>query len=404
MPAPLPKSQVAACVLVGLWTLDFGLLAGTLDSANTSWKSLFESATPSSPRERRVEMVVFKKAGHPLLILPRAKPEMEAALDLYPAQTLRARFAKWIWRQLIRRRLPLWVEQDAVLLDRQSAFLQFLNRASTGSSDTPPPGLPGFAILAGNPWAPGRRFQILVFLPEGKPMAVVKAGTQPAANELIAKEVSFLSSIPAELPGVPRLRHLFHEGAINAFATDFFPGHSPRAAQRSAVEPLLSSWLKAGRNLEVRELAAWQRLSQAPTEDALLKQLAHLAGLRVQAAVFHGDFAPWNIKVATAGVWTALDWERGELNGPPAWDWFHFVLQPAMLVQRQPPARLASLAESFLVSPLFQVYAREAGLIGHERDWLLAYLLYCRDVLRPAEGSPRVVELLRVLAQKWASH
>jgi hypothetical protein len=349
-------------------------------------------------------MAVFKKAGHPLLILPRGMPQMQAAIDLYPAQTLRARGAKWIWRQSIRRRLPLWAEQDALSLDPQGPFLQFLNRVSKGSPHTPAPELPDFAIMAGNPWVPGRRFQILVFSHDGKPAAVVKAGTQPAANELIAKEVSFLSSIPAELRAIPRVRHQFHERGIHAFATDFFPGHSPRAAQAGDVEPLLSSWLKAGRRIEVSELAAWQRLNQASTEDPLFKQLATLAGLRVQAAVFHGDFAPWNIKVSAPGVWTVLDWERGELNGPPAWDWFHFVLQPAMLVQRQPPARLASLAESLLVSSPFQAYAREAGLIGREREWFLAYSLYCRDVLRPAEGSPRVVELLKVLAQKWASH
>lgn len=383
--------------------MDFGLLAGTLDSANTSWKSLFESATPSSPRVRRVEMAVFKKAGHPLLILTRDLPHVQAALDLYPAQTLRARVAKWIWSQAISRRLPLWADRDALSVDPRSPFIEFLKRVSGGTTSNVETEFLSFAILAGNPWAPGRRFQILVFSPESKPLAVVKAGTQPAANELIAKEISFLSSIPAELPGVPRVRHQFQEGAIKAFATDFFPGQSPRAGN-AAAERLLSSWLKAGRKLEVRELAAWQRLSRAPTEDALFKQFANLACLRVQAAVFHGDFAPWNIKVSTAGVWTALDWERGESNGPPAWDWFHFVLQPAILVQRQPPARLASVAESLLVSPSFQAYARDAGLMGHEREWLLAYLLYCRDVLRPAEGSPRVVELLRVLAQKWASH
>ena len=51
------------------------------------------------------------------------------------------------------------------------------------------------------------------------------------------------------------------------------------------------------------------------------RELAARLGSRlVSSVVFHGDFAPWNIKVDRAGAWMVLDWERGELHGVPCWD------------------------------------------------------------------------------------
>lgn len=68
-----------------------------------------------------------------------------------------------------------------------------------------------------------------------------------------------------------------------------------------------------------------------------------------------------------------LDWERGELAGIPAWDWFHFVLQPAILVAREDTAALVRRLEGLLASADFQIIRinRDLG-----RDQLFA-LLQC---------------------------
>ena len=283
-------------------------------------------------------------------------------------------------------------------------FLQFLNRMAVPAKETAVSPLAKFALLAGNPRAPGRRFLLLVFSPDGQPVTVIKAGTQPAASELIEKEMSFLRAAPAGLAGVPKLRDTFDHGAMRAFAVDFIAGDSPRPDQALGIEPLLNNWLAAGPRLTVGELPAWERLARNTPADPLFDTLTNqLRNLSVQSAVFHGDLAPWNIKVSRAnGSWTVLDWERGELAGPPAWDWFHYALQPAILVQHQSVGELANTAETLLQSPAFRSYAQAAGLADRECYWLLAYLLYCRDVLRPAEGSPRVVELISLLTEKWA--
>ena len=33
------------------------------------------------------------------------------------------------------------------------------------------------------------------------------------------------------------------------------------------------------------------------------------------------------------GSWVVLDWERGEPEGLPGWDWFHYVVQTGVLVE-----------------------------------------------------------------------
>ena len=96
-----------------------------------------------------------------------------------------------------------------------------------------------------------------------------------------------------------------------------------------------------------------------------------------------------------------LDWERGEVTGIPGWDWFHYVIQPGLLVERQSSAGLVQRVEHLLRSESFKFYARQSGIIGLERDLVLAYLLHAVEVVKPSEGLARTQELLRALGQRW---
>lgn len=360
-----------------------------------SWKSLF-AEQPTLPEVQRREVVVLKKGGEPLLVVPPGRAGV-IALALYPAQTARARLARRVWRWSLRVRLIPGAERDSLALAPGGAFAQYLKSLAGGSE------IPLFALLAGNPRAVGRRFLVLVFNAHGQPVAVVKAGTDPAAAELIHREASFLQDAPPGTPGLPRLRGVFREGYVHALALDFIPGDSPPAHPDGHLEQILNAWLNREPQVKVETLAGWQRLARASQADELFQRLApRLQGLRVHTALFHGDLAPWNIKVSPAGDWTVLDWERGDWSGMPGWDWFHFVLQPAMLVQRQSSPELVRTTNRLLESNAVRNYMQAAGLAGKQREWLLAYLLHCRDVLRPAEGLQQTSELLRLLAQQWA--
>ena len=116
------------------------------------------------------------------------------------------------------------------------------------------------------------------------------------------------------------------------------------------------------------------------------------------ACVFHGDFAPWNLRGAEAR-WTAIDWERGEPRGVPGWDALHYVIQRAVLVDRLPAAALLDIIERVLRSRDFADYLAAAGLAGHGRAVVSSYLLYSCEVLRPTEGLPAQ----RALLEAWAA-
>src|SRR4029077_17239886 len=121
----------------------------------------------------------------------------------------------------------------------------------------------------------------------------------------------------------------------------------------------------------------------------------------VHPAIAHGDLAPWNIKVLSDGAWMVLDWERGEREGLPGWDWFHYEVQPALLVQHESTAALIGRLERLLATPAFRAYTQLSAIAGVERQMALAYLLYQNEIIRPSEGLAESRQLLRALAARW---
>jgi hypothetical protein len=115
----------------------------------------------------------------------------------------------------------------------------------------------------------------------------------------------------------------------------------------------------------------------------------------------HGDLAPWNVK-ASRGAWKVMDWERGEPAGVPGWDWFHFFIQPALLVEHAAPESIAARLEALLVAEDFARYAGATGICGHERPLIRAYVEYCQRVTRQTEGVDRLDSLARVLGARWS--
>lgn len=364
--------------------------------ANYSWVNLFTPSDPPNSLTVTQRFRVLRKQGEPLLILPTRAALAAQALSLYPAQSWLARMARFGLRQTMRWGVPAGTNAEVTIASTNN-FPQFLRRLA--GTET----FPSLAILTGNPRQSGRRFLLLVFNAQGRPASVIKAGMGEPAKDLIRLEESFLESVPSGTTGVPKLRDQFESDSLSAFATDFIPGDSPRPRDDSELARLMTAWLDQSRTVGLSALAAWQRLALAssPLFARLDKQLGDK---QFHPSLSHGDFAPWNIKVGSDGRWVVLDWERGQLVGPPAWDWFHFVIQPAILVKKLSTTMLTEKIDALLNSPSFQRYSQTAGLAGFERQWVLAYLLHCRDVIRPAEGSPQTSALLETLASKWLAN
>jgi hypothetical protein len=361
------------------------------------WEELFTA--PTGPGQGvRIEMRLLRKRGRPFLLLPREPGPAAATMDLYPAQTCRARVARTLLRWLLSASLPLGTERVSLTVSPADPFVGFLSSLA----EEPQPGLPALGILAGNPASNGQRFVVLVFDTGLRPIAVVKVGLSEQARGLVAKEESFLATVPARTRAVPRLRAAFQSPRLRALALDFFAGDSPRPRHEADLPLLLESWVDPNKQVRVSDTPDWMRLEKAGIGHPLFPVVAgQLRGRIVRSALHHGDFAPWNIKVSPTGAWTVLDWERGELTGIPSWDWFHYVIQSAILVEHLPTPALVRRVERLLSSAAFQQYAARGGILGCERELVLAYLLHAIEVIRPSEGLEATRGLLQTFSSSW---
>jgi hypothetical protein len=294
--------------------------------------------------------------------------------------------------------LPLGTERVSLQFSTQDPFVKFLSSV-TGN---PEKAMPELGILASNSASENERFLLLLFDKARRPSAVVKCGASAQARELVQHEETFLTAALGKVSGISRLRGQFDLGGLRAFATDYFPGGSPTEENELTFPSLLSSWINSSTTMRVIESPGWLRLEKACSGNEMVAALrAKLDRHLFHPAIYHGDFVPWNIRVAPDGQWHVLDWERGEISGTPAWDVFHYVLQPAILVQRLPMSALETRAERLLVSDSFRAYLARAGIAGFERELLLAYLLHCAEVIQPSEGLVETKALLNALWRNW---
>jgi hypothetical protein len=236
----------------------------------------------------------------------------------------------------------------------------------------------------------------------GHPIRVVKVGLDPAGRAATEREAALLSNLPKDVIGCTGLTGRFSSATLSAFATAFFSGES--LDTDLGIEKLFHDWLNDAPPEPIENLAIWREL-QSVAKGAGLPQWPMLrdalAGQMVRTTIYHGDFAPWNVRMTNLETIRAFDWERGHLKGIPAWDWFHFIVQTSILVKRYSPERVAAELEQLVLSPRFKQYASDAGISEIIEPLLLAYLLEQKLIVRPMEGSAQTERLFRLLWAKW---
>lgn len=366
-----------------------------MSAADHFWETLFVGAGPAAGT---VPMRLARKHGHPFLLLPENSTLSRQVLELYPAQTWRARLARSGLGWCLAAGLPLASEAVLVSFSANSGFVRFLNRIMGMDSDR----LPTLGVLAGNPHSPGQRLILLLFNTAGHPTAVVKAGQAEKARELIVKKKRFLESVTQSSLGMPKLRDVFADEQRSAIALDYFPGRTPRLDEEHALPAILSSWIQSDRTIPIPATSAWQELEKVCAAHPLFASLADaLKDRPVRPTLLHGDLTPWNVRVSPAGDWMVIDWERGDANGLPGWDWFHYVIQTRILVTREPVGQLVARLKTLWRSPEFKAYVDQSRIAGAELELTLAYLLHQYEVVRPSEGLAPGSELLQALAAIW---
>ena len=339
----------------------------------------------------------ISRKGRPFLLLPDSGQDIRTSLCLYSPQRKRARIIRRLMPFLYQSPLKIWLPRMELEADMESEFVQFLAR----QAGVAPERLQTPAIKFGGVGQHSRA-ALLLSDETNRPIKVIKVGLNESGRLATDREFELLGKLPHDKLGWIRQTGRFSTATISAFATDYFPGASP--ADDAGMEILFHSWLNAGPLQSIETFSLWRELAAAMTSsnpEAWRELAAQVAGRQVRSTLYHGDFAPWNIRAINSQNLRVFDWERGELTGLPGWDWFHFVVQTAILGRRMSVERVAAELEQVLYSYRFKEYAKAAGIRAITKPLVLAYLLHQQYVVKPLEGGAMTARLYEFLAAHW---
>ncbi len=375
------------------------------DDVTPFLKILF--ANEAAPRRPMVfEWWLIRRKGRPFLLLPTSGIEPHIALQLYSAQRLHAKVKRALLPFLLKTPAAALLSRVRMEVDADSEFVQFLARQSGVPMDR----LRAPAIKVGGVAAHKARFVMLLCDLVNRPVKVVKVGLNPRGWvglhpdgwETTEQEANQLEQLPSNLIGCIHMTGRIATPALTAFATTYFSGDSPRDDE--GMEHLFHAWLNPHAPVALDNLASWRELQAvfSRLDPEMWQLLNHaVAGKKVHSTIHHGDFTPWNVRATSQQNLQVFDWERGQAQGIPGWDWFHFFVQTAILARRYHEKRVAAEVEHLFQSPRFQIYAAAARVKDIVKPLFLAYLLHQKLVVKPVEGGATAEKLYELLAVRW---
>ncbi len=233
-----------------------------------------------------------------------------------------------------------------------------------------------------------RKRTLLLLDEDGEPLAVAKAADNPVAKEAMGRETEALNQIArsAELRRfVPAVLAVGHWGEHDVQVQSTAP---LRVRYSTALTATHMSFLTALMGLGRREMSltqwpSWERLYRAAQQwapasaddaravrEAIEAARTSLREARIPFHRIHGDFAPWNIRMAP-GQFVVVDWEQSDAQGLPFYDLVHFKVRVDRLLKRK-SVRLRDL----LLEPQAALPVRESldVMAGAFRDSALQAL------------------------------
>jgi len=353
-------------------------------------------ASRRTPQTVHFEWRLIRRRSKPFLLVPTSWTIQRGGWGLYSPQRWSAKFGWTLLPLLFRTPVARMFERIDLDVDINSEFLQFLYR----QSGVPPDRIQASAIRFSGALGVSR-ITLLICDKDQRPVSVAKVGLNSVGRELTACEADLIETLPDSLCQT-KVTGRLNTSALTAFATAYLSGGGIR--DDVGLERLFQSWLNPGPLKPLASLETWRQLEAkvADAEPGAWRILhAQLAGKVVRTTLYHGDFASWNVRVIGDGDFTVFDWERGQLQGIPGWDWFHFVVQTGILVKRHSPERVAATLERLLRSERMKEYMAAAAIGDIARPLLLAFLLHQKWVINPTEGARETRELLGLLSARW---
>ncbi len=358
---------------------------------------LFGDGKLPGPR-REFVWVLIRRHRRPFLLLPATAKGVRVGLELYSAQRRRAKIWRAMLPLILRTPMASVFQRVRLSADTNSEIVRFMSEQSGVPADQ----LSAPAIKFGGVEDERSRIVLLICDQTSRPVKVIKTGLDAGGRMATEREADLLEKLPADMLGCIRMTGRLKTPKMASFATAYFPGDSPE--DDTGMEQLFHSWINPGPEVAIQNLDVWQELEiEVAAADPAAWQVLRpvLADKSLRSTLYHGDFAPWNIRAINSQNLQAFDWERGNLRGVPAWDWFHFIVQTSILARRYSVERVSAEVEELLQSPRFEKYAAATGISTIVRPLMLAYLLHHRWVIKPLEGAKATQELYERLAAHW---
>lgn len=313
----------------------------------------------------KIHVYCVNKKGYLLLALPSGRAAAKATQNLYQPQSFKARALMVIVSILIRLGLHKLLSSRSLTIRERSVFSQMKC----------PPSEIGF--LLGNPDAESRR--AIILHAENGGFLVDKVGLGDKAAMSVSSELGIINTLPDGNVGLPVICGHQEEKTWVSYTTRYFTGRAPKASDQSRIISLLENWVTHSTTKKLGETKQWKQIEEYTKKHdrhELYSKIESASSLDVEVGVFHGDFAPWNIKLSQGGDIHVMDWEYGCAEGPQGWDWLHYMIQQASLVNHMSTADILELCRSWAKSSEGTKLLDSIGWGGHTESWLGSYLVY----------------------------
>lgn len=271
---------------------------------------------------------------------------MLQGFQIYTAYARGAQAAKAAAIRFIKAGWNGWGCSRVLIASRERLSLEKLVTEVTGEP------APAFALSVGSPWR-YRKLTLQAMASSGTILGYIKLPlSEPATNRIRheATVLEMLSKLPTVRPHIPRVLHagpwgngylLFQSpvvgepgpctfsGVHEAFLEKLWGAEHFDKPGHALCEEVGARWRKAEPSLS----PGWRALGEA----ALAKARRNLEGAMVACGVAHGDFTPWNTRLAD-GQLSLFDWESATLGSPNLFDIFCFHVKVGCLLGK-PGAR-----------------------------------------------------------------